>query len=81
MLTEQVCQFSSQWYLSVWMGREIEFFSDGNLQSLTSESSLGQFDLQMSGLFGGIASCSCNQISEAKTAENTDAVVPDKSKL
>jgi len=42
---------------------------------------LGQFDLQMSGLFGGIANCSCDQISEAKTAGTTDAVVPDKSKL
>jgi len=42
---------------------------------------LGQFDLQMPGLFGGVANYSCDQISEAKTAETTDAVIPDKSKM
>jgi len=45
------------------------------------ESSLGQFDLQMPGPFGGVASYSCDQISEAKTVGTIDAVVPDKSKL
>ena len=63
------------------MGSEREFLSDENLQFLTSEPSLGQFDLQMPELFGGVANCSCDQISEAKTAGTTDAVVPDKSKL